>query len=1077
MNEFIQKRSIMAFLVLTLLGLVANFCPFTLHYQVDMIFGGIFSMLAICILRPVPGVLAAAIISIPTFFLWNHPLGIVMYTLEALLISFFIRKTRFYLLLSAGIVWLLIIPPLSYTAMTVSGIFFPSAIRLLVLKYMVNGIFNAAIASVIFFAIKDRFRADHIKEKPIRASEAATNFFVVFTFVPMLVFMLMDSRLLSEEISKGVEERFISMNKVITKSLNTARQRYETTIKAIAHKAANTPITEIDALQKILKEYHDTHPEMCALYIDDENARTITAYPALNIADEEFIEKKATGRPIFTETSRPKPGILDAYIDANTQRPTMAIAEPLFINNKFAGSVTGLIDPEKWNNNITEVMNKSMKGTLLNKQQQVLFASKDAKLSAQALSLKSINWRGGLKILQPSDQLVASKKYLLSTIFSDSVVAATNDWHLIIEEPMFGLVEDLFQMSFKQFSNVVGLILAMLLFSEIINRFFSVPLLRLAQHTSEIATTGSYDNTPTFPKSNIYEIQCLNNNFALAMAVIANARANEKKQHIKLLKVNLQLEAKVKQLKAAHLKIDKVEKSFATLVNSSPFLFILASDNGKVEFANDAFYRETKIANTAGRSITAILELFEPYGETPFDKTPLCKNLAKNRCQSGELSYTKDNQTTIFNCIMTFVEDRCMIILSNVTELALAKETKKRLAEQIQNTQKFESLGILAGGVAHDYNNILLAILGYAEMTLAGLPKNDPLHNNIKMIVTAAQRAAKLTAQMLAYTGNNYFISKTLNLSDLVKEMVPLIIVSIAKCINLKFNLENAAWAVGDDAQIRQIVMSLLMNAAEAIGEQPGTISISTGMCPSDDLHLQGAAINYLEAGTETCSFIEVADTGCGISAEILSKIFDPFFSTKFIGRGLGLAATMGIMKAHQGAIVVKNRPENGSIFRLILPVNNETITGHLDSVAEPLLSLPGKILLVDDDEAVLTITKLMLESCNVETVAAQDGEEGVKLFEASHEQLSLVMLDLVMPRLSGEEAFAQMKAINPDIPIIISSGFSLEETRSRMIRAEFDGFIQKPFKRLELLSVLANAVAAAQPKLSKNAPSQEEIV
>lgn len=1062
MKDFIDNYRLPAFAILTFLGLVTNLFPVTLHYRVDLIFGGIFGLLAICLLHPVPGVLAAAIIAIPTYFIWNHPLAIAMYTIEAILIAYLVKKTRFHLLTSAGIVWLFLLPPFVYAGMTISKLFFPAAISLFTIKYTINGIFNAAVATIILFAVNQLVPETFFSNKTIRASEAATNFFVVFTIIPLLIFMLLDSRLLSEEILSRLQSRHRSLEKVAGQSLQNCREKHILAIRTIASRITETGFNDIEHLQDILETCNKAFPGFSSIYIADQNAAAVAFYPPVVSSGSQTVLLDFSDRPYFRKVLETlKPSV--SFLQTNLVEPAeniIVFTEPIIINNQLAGYVSGKLTPEVLGNSIQPLLENSLKVTLFDDQDRVIFSNRGLKvLSRKGLTdgCTITNLRGKLKLLQPDSKMIASKRFLHSTIFSESQLSGTEDWVLIIEEPMAELIEKLFQVSFRQFSNILVLLIVILLFSELVRRFFSLPLIKLAHYTNQMARTGQFAQDASLPVSNILEIQHLVSNFSEAMTIINESHENEKVQNERLLSANLQLEEKISQLKAAQFKINEVEKSFAVLVNNSPFLIIIANAAGLVEFVNNAFLQQTQINDAENKPLESVLKDFSPHGSMPFAKDALISELVQESgitktCLSGELLFVKNEEAIIFTCIATLVDNRCIVILSDITEIALAKEVQRKMDEQLQNTQKLESLGILASGVAHDFNNILLSILGYAELTLAELPKNHPLRENIQMIDTAAQRAAKLTSQMLAYTGHNHFISKPFDLTDLVKEMIALITVSISKLITIKYSLDNQAWASGDATQIRQIVMNMLLNAGEAIGEKAGNIAISTGMCRRDDFHMQSAMLNFCEENAEAYSFFEIVDNGCGIEEKDLQKIFDPFFTTKFTGRGLGLAASMGIVKAHRGAIFVSSQPGRGSCFRLMLPVTDEVVKIHSESIEAPQIQINGKILLVDDEETVLTITQLMLEASNLEVIVAHDGKEAVEKFTEMHNEIALVILDLVMPKMKGEEAFIHMKNIAPSIPIIISSGFTRDETSSRLARSKFDGFIQKPFKRLTLL-------------------------
>lgn len=389
-----------------------------------------------------------------------------------------------------------------------------------------------------------------------------------------------------------------------------------------------------------------------------------------------------------------------------------------------------------------------------------------------------------------------------------------------------------------------------------------------------------------------------------------------------------------------------------------------------------------------------------------------------------------------------------LIIARDITERRRTEEQQKKMEEQLRHVQKLESLGVLAGGIAHDFNNLLMGILGNADLALVDMTPANPARQNLMEIEKAARRAAELCRQMLAYSGRGKFVVEPLNLSDVVQEMAHMLEISISKKAALRYHFEPGLPAVQADAtQMRQIIMNLITNASEAMGEENGVIAVSTGVMVCDREYLSSSWLNDpIPPGNYV--YLEVSDTGCGMEQETLSKIFDPFFSTKFTGRGLGLAAILGIVRSHQGAIKVYSEPGKGSTFRVLLPAVAE---------GNPLArreSLKGKeewkgtgvVLLVDDDETVREVGTQMLERLGFEVLPAVDGQEALECYGRQADQIRCILLDLTMPRLDGEECFRELRRIREDVKVVVTSGYNEQEVSRRFIGKGLAGFIQKPF-------------------------------
>ena len=373
----------------------------------------------------------------------------------------------------------------------------------------------------------------------------------------------------------------------------------------------------------------------------------------------------------------------------------------------------------------------------------------------------------------------------------------------------------------------------------------------------------------------------------------------------------------------------------------------------------------------------------------------------------------------------------------------------ERLAfeRKLQESQKLESLGVLAGGIAHDFNNILTGILGNASLARMVAPPGAEVRNFLEKIETASLRAADLCKEMLAYSGRGQFQMQRLDISSLVEETTHLLQLSISKSTVPRYNLARGLPAIHADAtQMRQIVMNLVINASDAIGDRSGIVSIHTGVVRADRDYL---ATTYLSPDLPEGDyvFIEVSDTGSGMSAETQVRIFDPFFTTKVNGRGLGLAAVLGIVRAHKGALKVHSEVGRGSTFKLLLPCAegpDEQFAAATAAAAEWRGS--GTILVVDDEETVRTVAARMLEAFGFTTMLAAHGRQALDLFQGDPDLYAAVLLDLNMPHMGGVEAFRSLRVIRPKLQVLLMSGFNEEEAVDSFVGQGLAGFIQKPF-------------------------------
>ena len=402
-----------------------------------------------------------------------------------------------------------------------------------------------------------------------------------------------------------------------------------------------------------------------------------------------------------------------------------------------------------------------------------------------------------------------------------------------------------------------------------------------------------------------------------------------------------------------------------------------------------------------------------------------------------------------------------MVAVSHdITEARREEEDRLKLEERMQHAQKLESLGVMAGGIAHDFNNLLTPILGDASLALMDLPAESPLRSRLDRIVSAAQRAATLTAQMLAYAGTESLRPEFLDLSQIIREMAQLIESAATHKAVLEYDLAVGLPAVeADSAQLSQVAMSLITNASEALGEGTGRIAIRTATVEADRATLSKAILgDGLAEGTYVA--LEVSDNGCGIDPEKRTRIFDPFYSTKFTGRGLGLAAVLGIVRTHRGAVEIETAPGVGTKIRVLLPATQQRSTATDGPECEDLeWRGSGVVLVVDDDESVIEIGSETLERAGFDVIRVGDAREAIEIFRLRAEEIRLVLLDRTMPAMSGEEAFEQLRKIRPDVRVVLVSGYSESSSREAFAGKGLAGFLHKPFLPMTLIRRVREAL------------------
>ncbi len=397
--------------------------------------------------------------------------------------------------------------------------------------------------------------------------------------------------------------------------------------------------------------------------------------------------------------------------------------------------------------------------------------------------------------------------------------------------------------------------------------------------------------------------------------------------------------------------------------------------------------------------------------------------------------------------------NRLVLVARDVTE-------RLEVEERLRNTQKLESLGVLAGGIAHDFSNLLTGIISNAELAAKQLQRGDveKVHAKLEVLMDAGRRASELTSQLLAYAGKRPFTPRPLHLSDLTHESERLLRTALANQVDLRFDLANDLPAIdADPAQLRQILMNLVTNGVEACGTASGSVVVSTRR-----IEISEPTVGYLDDALPAGRYValQVRDNGTGMDDETRGRIFDPFFTTKFAGRGLALAAVLGMVRAHRGNIRVESRQAVGITFTLLFPatdveMESQPIPLPADEAGE------GLILVVDDEDQVRDVAAEAQSEYGYDCLVADGGAEAVQLFEQRGRDVSLVLLDLAMPGMGGVETLQRLRALRPEVPFLIMSGFSEAQVGEQLAEARPEGFVQKPLIPAELAAAARRALGA----------------
>jgi len=401
----------------------------------------------------------------------------------------------------------------------------------------------------------------------------------------------------------------------------------------------------------------------------------------------------------------------------------------------------------------------------------------------------------------------------------------------------------------------------------------------------------------------------------------------------------------------------------------------------------------------------------------------------------------------------------------DVSDRVRSAAEKARLEAQLQHAQRLESLGRLAGGIAHDFNDLLTRILTHSELAAGSLPPDAPARENLAALEAAALRGAALTAQMQTFAGTTRVVKRPIDLSALLVDLRPLLQASLPRKIELRENLAPNLPAIdADPGQLEQLVANLVANAADAIGPTHGTIGISTGVMEASSEYL-ATTIGHEGLPSGPYAYVVVSDSGGGVDDEFAARIFEPFFTTRAGRSGLGLAAVMGVVRRHGGALKVESRKREGTTVRVLLPVKAAAPRRCEENVAPihagaPALTAGPWVLLVDDEAAVRRALRLGLERAGYRVIEAEDGRQAIERYRALHAEIAAVVLDFEMPVLSGDEVLEELRQISSIPRVLISSGHAAEAVLERFPAGSFDALLPKPYGPQTLLAKLGEVLA-----------------
>ena len=1106
------------FLLLFTLGLAGNYFKLSLFYGFDFLFGSIFLMIILNYFGVAYAVIATVLASSFTYMYWHHPYGIISFSMEMLFVGIMYRKYEKDLILLDCLFWLLIGSPLNF--LLYYGIMKASFLPVLfvILKQSVNGIFNVLIASIIidYLPINSWFRIFGSKRN-VSIRRVFFHIILATILIPTLAIMVINSRKSFRDIESDIGHKLKNVNLEATNIINSLVKRHMEGVVQLADAVSGTPLVPSVKLQNNVKFAKNFFPDFQSMYIGDASGVTVSFSPETNDKGDSTIGLDFSDRAYFKEMKKSlRPVLSDVFLGrVKASVPIVTLSAPILENGRFSGYAVGAFDLSRIHKELERVKDEwGINAVILDKQGKVIVTTNGAHRPMQMLNL------AGEGEIQPLESGIykwlppvrASKsafdRWKNSFYIMESPIGNDAPWKLLLEVPVAPYQKQLYETTYiNSFAILLAIIVGSIFFSSFLSRRLVSPIERLKTVTTDLPSKIASRKTIEWPDTNLLEIHSLIGNFMdmtssliqkftelktandhleqrvvartveltqvndklcgeIKERVIAEEELFEAKEHLEenvrqrtsdLLTVNGALQEEI--AKRSHTEECLAgEKEMLSVTLQSIGDGVISTDiEGNVVLMNKVAEELTGWAHQEGAG-RPLPEIFKTTGAANSRKgsDPL-RNVSAPGLHGvvtdGALLKSRDGAEYVVSSSYAPISARDGNVIGGV--LAFRDNTERRkIEEKLLNAQKLESIGVLAGGIAHDFNNLLSAILG--NISLARAKRDDSSFDRLEEIEEACNRAIGLTQQLLTFSKGGSPVRKTTSIVELIKESA--IFVTRGSNVRCEFHFAGDLWPVyADEGQLSQVINHLVINAKQAMADG-GIIGIS-----AENVLAGASSEGAVSAGNRVK--VSVRDGGPGIPPEDISKIFDPYFTTKVHGSGLGLATIYSIVKRHGGKIDVETKVGLGTTFHVYLPVSDKPPEDSVPSAANSSNG-KGNILVMDDEISIRDVAGEMLAYLGYEVTCAKDGAEAVEFYKRSvtrGKPFDVVIMDLTVPGgMGGKEAMEILMQVDSGIVAIVSSGYSNDPVMAEPGKFGFSGVVTKPYTLNSLSSTVHGVLNAA---------------
>lgn len=1053
-------RDLLLFFALFCLTILGNLSHVNILYGTDFLFGSIGILLITYRFGTVSGILCALFSSFYTYFLWGHPYSIFIYALEAGFVGSLLKPARKNLLLLDGLFWVSVGMPLVWFFHFVVMHVEMSETLFVTLVHGVNGIANAVIANFLVACLPFPQRLLHPGNlRKDRLHETLFNVMVTAVIMPALIVSVLNAGKEKERIESEAIHRLEEKTSDVLAYLRSWLQLHYHTVSGLVMGAVQSEMTPGDELERYVDLLMSAYPDIRLFKIVDEKGKVVEVYPHTAEKGEPHIGLDLSTLANQEEMLEAGDPLLSVFYmrKGDDYLPLVTLSMPIHDGNALVGYAMGAFDlrlvkeylPPGETRTLLEI-------TLVDAQNRVLAASNPSRKPKDLFELHQEGdtfdrVRGSVHQWIPHGRRAPAVKGWTSTSFvQEAAVSPETSWKVIVEMPLAPQQRHLFARYMRNFATMMILSLLSLPLALLLSRRIVKPLEDLAEVTTNLPEKLLEQRNVEWPESENAEIHSLVANFQIMSRALEDHFQQLSKRSMELEQINAELKSKILEREKVEEALRESEERYREMADLLPQPVFEMNLEGVLTFINRAG-RETfgYTMEEAPHELNAVHWLAP---EDQHEAETIIRALLEKAPGKTERNLRRKDGT-VFPAIVYSSPVRRGGAVCGLRGIVLDLTEQKEAEIELLTRQKLESLGVLAGGIAHDYNNILTGILGNISLAKMFASPGDRIVKRLEQAEVAATRAKTLTQQLLTFARGGTPVKKTVSMASLLEESVRFAL--RGSNVRCEFSIAPDLHAAEvDEGQISHAIHNIVMNAVQAMPEG-GVIQILA----ENHLVHTGRGLP-LEPGPYL--MISIRDEGYGIPREHLSRIFDPYFTTKQKGSGLGLATAYSIIKKHGGIITAESILGLGSVFTLYLPASEKEVPSTVDSL--PVMTDGHyRVLIMDDEEVVREVVGEMLEQMGYEVSFAKDGAEAVEAYRLSMEQgrtFDAVIMDLTIPGgMGGREAILKLLEIDPHIKAIVSSGYSGDVVMSHYASFGFRGVVPKPFKMSELSRVLKEVI------------------